>query len=123
MDVGALGRSVTAVLRVDAASCGSHFASGHANSTPASCGLGLGRPDTGQLVLGRPCGPPESRVTGGILPPPARARWATREPDILARLPFNTSKDAGGAVAPPRDQMSPQDAGGSRAIPRPEGPR
>ncbi len=26
MDVGALGRSVTAVLRVDAASCGSHLA-------------------------------------------------------------------------------------------------
>ncbi len=25
MDVGSLGRSVTAVLRVDAASCGSHF--------------------------------------------------------------------------------------------------
>ncbi len=41
MDVGALGRSVTAVLRVDAASCGSHFASGDANSTPASCGLRL----------------------------------------------------------------------------------
>ncbi len=59
----------------------------HAIPTPASCGLGLGRPDTGQLVLGRPCGPPESRVTGGILPPSARARWTTREPGILARLP------------------------------------
>ena len=39
MEVGALGRTVTAVLRVDAASCGSHFASGDANSTPASCRL------------------------------------------------------------------------------------
>ncbi len=66
----------------------------HANPTPASCGLGLGRPDTGQLVLRRPCGPPESRVTGGILPPSARARWTTREPGILARLPSNSGKDA-----------------------------
>ncbi len=61
---------------------------------PASCRLGLGRPDTGQLVLWRPSGPPESRVTGGILPPSARARWTTREPGILARLPSNSGKYA-----------------------------
>ncbi len=39
MDVDALGRSVTAGLRVDAASCGSHNEAGRAISTPASCGL------------------------------------------------------------------------------------
>ncbi len=129
----------------------------HAIPTPASCGLGFGKPDGGRLFLARPCGPRELRTTGGILPPSAPARWTIREPGLLARLPSNSARtrscaDVTSRVlqicelprsahrsirlpelrAPPARMpaerwsvarpMSPQDAGGRRAIRRPGGP-
>ena len=62
------------------------------------CRLGLGRPDTGQLVLGRPCGPPAVGTAPPSRPTPrpaartSQSRHANPTPASCRLLPWRSGR-------------------------------